>query len=742
MRGRLLRDQASGGVLVEKRVRIKIKQRDGRRKQGKRKGEIMAYNNSVRPNRPRIGNVSASSSVLNQNISRSGFVKTLGAGIAGLGMAASGLGGVARAQTPPIVVSPSDWGSLSGETYDWYSQGAINDYVFNGTSPITSSFPLVTNDGSGYFPAPPMLEVAIEESMGYYDNPGSLPFYQQVYWCDEQGDWDWRSSYIFEYWLFSWLPATGLTVEEQIARIYWIDTSDNVQFLTIDGSGHIGNCMNAHDEIIFNQWYRKLQLIHEYGPLVSQLWSDHYRQDVVTIQSALDSGAGATVQLASGRFYLGLASSGSFAAFASAGSVQLRKEDVTLTGTNAKLIGGGEPDPVLGILGAVRIYAPGVTVTGLEMEGAAIAIFITAQRSPQASEKTIVIEGNKIKAQMIAIRGSYTGGWPISITANEIYAQQGIYAGWVGYTRVRNPANTGWVLVERLSPLEYSYNTITCEPQSNKDANYIWGWSAVGRSADWGNNGPVQIIGNDITIINPSKYNIHGVITHGNVTTGLSHCLISNNTVRGDGWYGTIGGQYGLDHQIIGNDFKDFNAGDCVLLTKGRETTYFKNTLGPTDNLFGTSAGIVLYSSNQGEASGTPVPLPTERCVLKENDYTRTLVPGLPGNACIQLFVENIPDYGLGSEIKNNLIAEWNFPAGTTMCTQVSDSTMLLHPPLGRNHYQPPWQSTCKTVLANVKAMVDRLHTQHRQRMEALGNKLYNKLDKWPGQFGQFEPES
>ena len=87
----------------------------------------MANNNSVRPNRPQIGNVSVSSrnssisavraspgraneQNLNQNMSRSGFVKTLGVSAAALGMAATGLGGVARANYPDpnIVGNPGD----------------------------------------------------------------------------------------------------------------------------------------------------------------------------------------------------------------------------------------------------------------------------------------------------------------------------------------------------------------------------------------------------------------------------------------------------------------------------------------------------------------------------------------------------------------------------------------------------------------------------------------------------------
>ena len=111
------------------------------------------------------GNVSDSraSSVLNPSMSRSGFVKTLGAGIAGLGMAASGLGGVARAHTPPAenvyvrnaswngsawvdagdptvgssayLVKPFNWAQEYGtQTYTWYTPDAIANYILDGTS--------------------------------------------------------------------------------------------------------------------------------------------------------------------------------------------------------------------------------------------------------------------------------------------------------------------------------------------------------------------------------------------------------------------------------------------------------------------------------------------------------------------------------------------------------------------------------------------------------------------------------
>ena len=52
-------------------------------------------------------NRSVSSNVLNQRISRGGFVKTMGAGVAGLGLAASGFGGVARATGGIINVPPA-----------------------------------------------------------------------------------------------------------------------------------------------------------------------------------------------------------------------------------------------------------------------------------------------------------------------------------------------------------------------------------------------------------------------------------------------------------------------------------------------------------------------------------------------------------------------------------------------------------------------------------------------------------
>jgi len=399
-----------------------------------------------------------------------------------------------------------------------------------------------------------------------------------------------------------------------------------------------------------------------------------YPIDVKKVQDAVDRYN--TVFL-SGTFNFGNDSTGR-------GCVTIAKEGVTLQAdTNgATILGGGvwrdiPPNSMIYSIGpAISVEAPGVTIRGLTMSGSMdTGIFVTpSSRSAQPSDKVITIENNTLAANWCALVTSSTGGWPVVIRKNKLTGTVGLFADWVGCAYQNSQ------FVQRLSPFDIVENDITSTreyPREEEvdDGILVTGWYTPAEflppyvtppAPDWGDNGPVTITGNTVTMAHsdaPFEDWSEG-INIGRSTSGLNHCIVANNIVKGYGQSGISKWPYGHDNQIIGNDLSGFVPWEEQIMVSARNTTVMNNVFGLANEVPFFTCGISLFSANM-HPPYTPIPLPVENCMLMGNDYRRTGLPGGDWYTCIWIG-SNVDYGGEGNEVKNNLIKETGkFPSGT-----------------------------------------------------------------------------
>jgi hypothetical protein len=405
-----------------------------------------------------------------------------------------------------------------------------------------------------------------------------------------------------------------------------------------------------------------------------------YPQDVVAVQMALNQYDVVTL---SGTFDFGQAVFGvdweaGQAAGIPAGIAYVTRPNVVLQGDKqrgATIVGGGAPfsSEYFYVWPAIAITAPGVTVRGLVMSGSPdTGIFFLG--SPQtATGKKLTIEANTISADWAAVYLRFTGGLRAIVNRNRLLAPDSAVPGatplevdWSGYTR-----DTNGELVPGKGSVEITNNEISAQNQNVGDGILVWGWrvgSWLGHDlpTDWGDNGPMTISGNILTMDCMDGWCTG--IQVGRSAMGVNHAQVFNNTIKGSAAAGIDKWPYGHDNLIAQNDLGELTTLFEQIGVWARGTTVAYNRLGPVLNapaLWMTSINWHPYP----DPLDTPMPLPTEHCFLFENDYRLT---GVPGGSMFTaaILIDSEADLGwytgLGTEVRYNFIAEiGKFPDGT-----------------------------------------------------------------------------
>lgn len=414
-----------------------------------------------------------------------------------------------------------------------------------------------------------------------------------------------------------------------------------------------------------------------------------YPRDVIAVQLALNQYDTVTL---SGTFNFGQAvygvdgNTGQITG-TPAGSVYMTRPNVVLQAekkTGATIVGGGAPfsSEYFYIWPVIGIVAPDVAVRGLVLSGSASTGIFFLGNQQTARGKTLTIEANSISAASMEVFLMYTGGLRVIVNRNLLkssnttgFLPNALTVGWSGYT----PDADGRPVPAKGS-VEITNNEISMKNQDlvEQDGILVYGW-AVGKSPalggnppdptlpDWGDNGPVTISGNRLTM--DCTYWCTAIQV-GRSMMGVNHVQVVNNTIKGTSLAGIDKWPYGRDNLIAWNDLSQLTTFFEQIGIWARRTTAAYNILGPVMN-----APALWMTSINFHAPDTPMPLPTESCLTFGNDYRRT---GLPGGsmdtAAILLASEaDLGWYtGVGTEVRYNFIAEiGKFPDGTGPNEQV-----------------------------------------------------------------------
>ena len=404
-----------------------------------------------------------------------------------------------------------------------------------------------------------------------------------------------------------------------------------------------------------------------------------YPQDVSAVQMALNQYDVVTL---SGTFNFGQAVFGvnyknGRITGKPAGIVFMTRPNVVLQAdkrTGATIVGGGAPfsSEYFDVWPVIGIMAPDVTVRGLVMSGS-VDTGIYFLGSPQtASGEKLTIEANTISAEWAAVLLRYTGGLRAIVKRNQLTSPDSdissipIAVGWSGYTR-----NASGQPVPAEGSVEITNNKISMK-NIDQDGIVVYGWGLQPgeipldlppgtNPADWGDNGPITISGNILTMEDCVWCT---AIQVGRSAQGVNHVQVVNNTVKGTAAAGIDRWPYGHDNLIEWNNLAGLTTLYEQIGVMARGTTVAYNVLGPVMN-----APALWMTSINWHAPYTPMPLPTEYCVVSENDYRRT---GLPGGSMIAdaIWLDSEADLqwytGVGTEVRYNLINEiGKFPDGT-----------------------------------------------------------------------------
>jgi hypothetical protein len=409
-----------------------------------------------------------------------------------------------------------------------------------------------------------------------------------------------------------------------------------------------------------------------------------YPADVNTVQNAVDNFDIVTL---SGTFNFGQAVWGvddnGTPTGTTAGMLVFSRPNVLLKAdeiTGAKIIGGGAPsflDPWTWPV--IYIIAPGVTVRGLVMQDSVdTGVFITSAFGAQTTGNTIILEKNTITAPWAPVYSLYRGGWPLIVRENKLSGTGGIWDVWTVLT-----FNQDGEPIRATSRLDILDNTITADGSGEgnpyADGIAVYGWPVPppewipdvppdADPADWGDNAPVTITGNTISIDNEWWDGI----CPGRSNAGLNHSLVANNTIRGKGCAGIEKYGYGHDNRIMGNDLSELVAGGPAcsqIAVMAPDTTVANNILG---NVGPGGVAMFIWSANHHpypDPLNTPMPLPLERSIIMDNDYRHSNCPGWSqGLGCILVASEtDLQGWtGAGTEVRYNIIKETGkFPRGT-----------------------------------------------------------------------------
>ena len=320
------------------------------------------------------------------------------------------------------------------------------------------------------------------------------------------------------------------------------------------------------------------------------------------------------------------------------------------------------------------VTAPGVAIRGLELRNFATQAILVHGNS--LDPRPVVIDDNVLNTTNLASLSDMsqaigllsTGGWPIRVSNNTTTGPiGGIGAYWVGYYM------NGSQRVYGGSPLDIVNNEINVNIDDNgtfpadqlSDGILVWSWknwNNPGTDPNWGDNGPVRIIGNKVHLNN--KYRIDwenqvwpipaygGGIMAGRSAQGLNYCLVANNTITGYGYSGIGYFAYGHDAQITGNDLSGLTAWSSQIEISAQDVLISKNILGPLQ-IEGYSSAISIFSLRYHEEA--LIPLPTENITVIDNDYTHI------GSSWGGIYLDSGANWGGGwdgNEVRNNTIVE------------------------------------------------------------------------------------
>lgn len=424
-----------------------------------------------------------------------------------------------------------------------------------------------------------------------------------------------------------------------------------------------------------------------------------------------------------------------------AGIVYITRPKVVLKAatTGATIVGGGAPFssewfivwPVIGIT------APDVTVRGLVMSGSPdTGIFFLG--GPQTARgKMLRIEGNTISADYTAIYLRYTAGLRAIVNRNRILAPNSTVPGaqlllseWSGYT-----LDASGQVVPGRGSVEITNNEISAQNQNVADGILVYGWR-VGAwrgsnlAADWGANGPITIGGNTLTM-DCMDGGCTGIQV-GRSAMGVNHAKVVSNTIKGSALAGIDRWPYGHDNLIAWNDLTGLTTVFEQIGVWARGTTAAYNRLGPVMN----APALWMTSINwhpSPDPLDTPMPLPTEYCLLFENDYRLTGLPGWSlGGGAIMLNSEADSWWytGQGTEVRYNFIAEiGKFPNGTGPNEQIYQ-LIIGDPPLVHDNWILGLSQTSSVSSRGVPSLDNSFRSMAQERVQRL------QSQPWKGHVG------
>lgn len=421
-----------------------------------------------------------------------------------------------------------------------------------------------------------------------------------------------------------------------------------------------------------------------------------YPDDVEAVQAALDDPSFDTVIL-NGTFDFG------------DGGVQITRPNVTLTGP-ATILGGGkqiEHPWIWWWWYAVEVAAVETTVENLTFVGCndtGILVHLAG-----SADGHVDIAGNSFTwcPAPIAALPETTGG-EVSIGIHDNTISSCLF-GVIGESNVpltysmdirNNRFEDIWLDGVQVFSVSAPLEIIDNEFAAGEAAVFVGSWWVGGEiDPEYGDNPPVNIIGNTIDIIDYGTGVIVGTSAH-----GINNVLVKDNVLTGEAGYGALMKQpYGSNNRFVGNDLSELTSyGPQLWLLGGRDNLFLDNKLGKTEDwgfdflpgtVFERTAATLSSPINwHPENLGTPDPVNSGN-VFIANDYRATGLPGWDdmypeeaGSVLLLNFVTRYPaDFSIAYEeevtTENVIVELGKFPTvegqKTDVCKQVLDMSNL-----------------------------------------------------------------